>query len=49
MDEWSRKIPGNTHEVWSAVDQDGTVLDLLVQSRRTRQAAKKVFRLLLKG
>lgn len=32
-----------------AVDQDSPVLDLLVQSRRTRQAAKKVFRQLLTG
>jgi putative transposase len=30
-------------------DQDGTVLDLLVQRRRDKQAAKKFFRKLLKG
>nr|ALZ45887.1 Mobile element protein [Sphingomonas sp. SH] len=32
-----------------AVDQDGHVLDVLVQSRRDRQAAKRFFRKLLKG
>jgi putative transposase len=32
-----------------AVDQDGDVLDILVQSRRDKKAAKKFFRKLLKG
>jgi putative transposase len=31
------------------VDQDGEVLDILVQSRRDQKAAKKFFRKLLKG
>jgi putative transposase len=31
------------------VDQDDNVLDMLVQSRRNKQAAKKFFRTLLKG
>jgi putative transposase len=31
------------------VDQDGNVLDILVQSRRNKRAAKKFFRKLLKG
>jgi putative transposase len=31
------------------VDQDGNVLDILVQSRRNAVAAKKFFRKLLKG
>ena len=35
--------------LWRAVDQDGEVLDILVQSRRNKQAAKKFFRKLLKG
>jgi len=34
---------------WRAVDQDGNVLDILVQSRRDKKAAKKFFRRLLKG
>jgi putative transposase len=37
------------HYLWRAVDQDGNVLDILVQSRRNKQAAKKLFRKLLKG
>ena len=31
------------------MDQDDNVLDILVQSRRNRKAAKKFFRKLLKG
>jgi len=31
------------------VDQAGNVLDILVQRRRTKRAAKKFFRKLLKG
>jgi putative transposase len=34
--------------LWRAVDQDGNVLDILVQSRRDKKAAKKFFRKLLK-
>jgi putative transposase len=35
--------------LWRAVDQDDNVLDILVQSRRNKKAAKKFFRKLLKG
>jgi len=35
--------------LWRAVDQDGHVLDILVQSRRNAKAAKRFFRKLLKG
>ena len=35
--------------LWRAVDQDGDVLDILVQRRRDKKAAKKFFRKLLKG
>ncbi len=38
-----------THYQWWAVDQDGIVLDILVQSRRDKRAATKFFRKLLKG
>jgi len=53
-DKWHRdevylKINGKTHSLWRAVDQDGNVLDILVQSRRNTQAAKRFFRKLLKG
>ena len=43
------KINGRLHYLWRAVDQDGDVLDILVQSRRDKKAAKKFFRKLLKG
>jgi len=42
-------INGATHYLWRAVDQDGNVLDILVQSRRSKAAAKQFFRRLLKG
>jgi putative transposase len=34
---------------WRAVDQDGTVLDILVTSRRDAKASTRFFRKLLKG
>ncbi len=49
LDEVFLKIRGQTHYLWRAVDQDGNVLDILVQSRRNKAAAKKFFRKLLKG
>ena len=49
LDEVFLKINGRTHYLWRAVDQDGDVLDILVQSNRDKKAAKKFFRKLLKG
>jgi len=49
LDEVFIRINGCQHYLWRAVDQDGTVLDILVQSRRDTAAAKKFFRRLLKG
>src|SRR5216684_4005824 len=49
LDEVFLKINGRLHYLWRAVDQDGEVLDILVQSRRNQRAAKKFFRKLLKG
>ncbi|GHO79633.1 IS6 family transposase [Ktedonobacter sp. SOSP1-85] len=49
LDEVYLKINGKTHSLWRAVDQYGNVLDILVQSRRNKHAAKKFFRKLLKG
>jgi hypothetical protein len=48
---WARHltIHKQRHSLWRAVDQDGNVLDILVQRRRNRAAAKKFFRKLLKG
>jgi putative transposase len=49
LDEVFLKINGRIHYLWRAVDQDGDVLDILVQNRRDKQAAKKFFRKLFKG
>jgi putative transposase len=48
LDEVVVKIAGKKRWLWRAVDQDGTVLDILVQSRRDKQAAKRLLRKLLK-
>ncbi|HJS83894.1 MAG TPA: IS6 family transposase, partial [Acetobacteraceae bacterium] len=48
LDEVAVKISGMKHWLWRAVDQDGTVLDILVQSRRDERAAKRLLRKLLK-
>jgi putative transposase len=42
------KIAGVKHWLWRAVDQTGIVLDVLVQSRRDKQSAKRLLRKLLK-
>jgi putative transposase len=34
--------------LWRAVDQNGVVLDILIQSRRDKHAAKRLLRKLLK-
>ena len=47
LDEVYLWINGKLQYLWRAVDQDGEVLDILVQPRRNRQAAKKFFRKLL--
>ncbi len=41
LDEVFLKINGMQHYLWRAVDQDGNVLDILVQSRRNKAAATK--------
>jgi len=48
LDEVFIKINGRVQYLWRAVDQDGNVLDILVQSRRNKKAAKRFFRKLLK-
>src|SRR5215212_12168726 len=48
LDEVGIRIAGKKHWLWRAVDRDGTVLDVLVQSRRDRRAAKRLLRKLLK-
>ena len=47
MDEVFLTIKGERHSLWLAVDQDGNVLDILVQRHRDKKAAKKFFRKLL--
>ena len=49
LDEVFIRIGGKQHYLWRAVDQDGHVLDILVQSRRNTKAAKRFFRKLLRG
>ena len=49
LDEVFIRIRGKLHYLWRAVDQHGTVLDILVQSRRSAKAAKRFFKKLLKG
>src|SRR3954453_13913055 len=48
LDEVVIKIAGRKHWLWRAVDQNGLVLDILVQSRRDYKAAKRLLRKLLK-
>src|SRR5262245_65454117 len=49
LDEVFIPINKERHYLWRAIDQDGVELDILVQRRRNKQAAKKFFRKLLKG
>ena len=49
LDELFVTIQGKRHYLWRAVDQDGDVIDILVQPRRDRCAAERFFRKLLKG
>jgi putative transposase len=42
------KIEGKQHYLWRAVDQDGEVIDVFLQSRRDGAAAKRFFRRLLR-
>ena len=49
MDEVFIRVRGKQHYLWRAVDQDGHVLDILVQSRRSAKAAERFFRKRLKG
>ncbi|MDK2127277.1 DDE-type integrase/transposase/recombinase, partial [Parachitinimonas caeni] len=48
LDEVYLSMNGQRHYLWRAVDQEGKVLDILVQSRRNRHAAKRLLRKLLK-
>jgi putative transposase len=49
LDEVVLKIKGELCYLWRAGDQEGVVLDILVQSRRNTKAATRFFKKLLKG
>ncbi len=48
IDEVFVKIQGKQQYLWRAVDQDGEVVDVLVQARRDGKAAKRFFKRLIK-
>ena len=48
LDEVLITIAGQKHWLWRAVDQDGYVLDEIVQTRRDTTAAKRLLKRLLK-
>ena len=49
LDELFVSIQGKRHYLWRAVDQDGDMIDILVQRHRNARAAKRFFRKPLKG
>jgi putative transposase len=49
IDEVFVKIEGKQHYLWRAVDQDGEVIDVFLQSRRDGVAAKRFFKRLIKS
>lgn len=49
VDEMFVSIAGQQQYLWRAVDQDGDVLDILIQPRRNRAAAERFFRKVLAG
>jgi len=49
VDEVFVKINGKQHYLWRAVDQDGEVVDVFLQTRRDGAAAKRFFKRLLKS
>lgn len=49
IDEVFVKINGKQHYLWRAVDQDGEVVDVFLQTKRDGAAAKRFFRRLLQS
>ena len=49
LDEVFIRINGQQQYLWRAVDQDGAVIDILVQPHRDQCAAERFFRRLLRG
>ncbi len=48
LDELFVRIQGRQQYLWRAVDEDGDVIDILVQSRRNQRAVMRFVRKLLK-
>ena len=49
IDEVFVEINGKQHYLWRAVDQDGEVVDVYLQTKRDGAAAKRFFRRLLRS
>ena len=49
LDEVVISIAGEQHWLWRAVDQDGFVLDVLIQRRRNSRVAQRLMKKLLKS
>ena len=48
LDEMYVSIGGRWTYLWRAIDQEGEVLDILIQAKRDKKAARKLMRKLLK-
>jgi putative transposase len=49
VDELFVRIKGEQHYLWRAVDEDGDVIEILLQSRRDQCAAERFLRRLLRS
>ena len=49
LDEVRVKIRGQNYWLWRAVDDEGIVLDILIQKRRNTKAARRLMKKLLKN
>lgn len=49
MDEVFIRIDGKQYYLWRAVDQDGDVVDILMQKHKDKRAAGRFFKKLMKG
>jgi putative transposase len=49
LDKVYLKINGKCQYLWRAVDQEGQVLDILVQPKRDKAAAERFFKKVLRG
>jgi putative transposase len=49
IDEMFATLRGEPYLLWRAVDEHGTELDILVQKRRDKAAAKRFFKRMLRS